>query len=141
MNSKMRKSFISGIAGTIVMTAFMFIGPFIGMPKMNPAEMLADMMGIPILAGWVLHFLTGIIFSASYVYLFNPKVRIGNETLKGAVFGLSVFVFAQIAMGIMGSIMGGMPEPEGSMVLLMIGSIIGHIVFGIVVALFVKGKE
>jgi len=35
--------------------------------------------------------------------------RINNKVLKGLVFGLAVFVFAQIVMAIMGAMMGGMP--------------------------------
>jgi hypothetical protein len=31
-----------------------------------------------------------------------------------------------------------MPQPEGSMVLMMVGSIMGHAVYGIVVALLAK---
>ena len=51
----------------------------------------------------------------------------------------SVFIFAQIMMAIMGMMM---PKPpmEGGMMLMMIGSIMGHIVFGITVAIFVKEK-
>jgi hypothetical protein len=41
-------------------------------------------------------------------------------------------------MAIMGAIMGGMPMPEDSMMPMMIGSLVGHIVYGIVVALIVK---
>jgi hypothetical protein len=41
-------------------------------------------------------------------------------------------------MGIMGAVLGGMPPMEGSMMLIAIGSIVGHIIFGIVVAVIVK---
>jgi hypothetical protein len=41
----------------------------------------------------------------------------------------------------MGTIMGSMPLMAGSMILIMEGSIIGHIVFGIVVALLVKEQH
>ena len=138
MNTKLIQSLISGIAGTTVMTAIMFIGPMMGMPKMNPAAMLAGMMGVSVIVGWFMHFMTGVIFAASYVYLFRLKVKISSKILKGIAFGFAVFVFAQIAMAIMGAMMGGMPKPEGSMMLMMIGTIMGHVIFGIVVALLVK---
>jgi hypothetical protein len=41
----------------------------------------------------------------------------------------------------MGAMLGNMPKPEGSMMLMMLGSIMGHVVFGIVVALFVKDNK
>lgn len=138
MNSNISRSVISGVAGTAVMTAIMFIGPMMGMPKMNPAEMLSSMSGMPVAAGWAMHFMIGIVFAAAYVYLFATKVKIGNRLLKGAAFGMVVFIFAQVMMGIMGAIMGGMPQPEGSMVLMMVGSIMGHVVYGVVVAAISK---
>jgi len=63
--------------------------------------------------------------------------KIRSKILKGTICGLGIFIFAQIMMGIMGALMGGMPPMEGSMILMMIGSIAGHIIFGIVVALVV----
>lgn len=141
MNTKIKQSLISGIIGTVVMTAIMFIAPMMGMPKMNPAAMLSGMMGTSIVIGWLMHFMIGVIFAAFYVYLFHPKVNIKSKILKGAVFGIAVFIFAQVAMAIMGAMMGGMPKPEGSMLLMAIGSIMGHVVFGIVVALFTKESK
>ncbi len=78
----------------------------------------------------------GVIFAAAYVYLFNPKVHINNKFLKGIVFGFAVFVFAQVMLFIIGKIMP-MPMPQDNMMLMMLGSLIGHLVYGIVVALIV----
>ena len=50
----------------------------------------------------------------------------------------SVFVFAQIMMLAMGAMFKSMPSPEGSMALMMLGSVIGHIVYGVVTVLFIK---
>jgi len=137
INTKLKQSMISGIAGTSVMTAIMFVAPMMGIPKMNSADMLAGMMGVPVIVGWMMHFMIGVVFAASYVYIFHPKVNIGSKALKGAIFGFAVFVFAQITM----AMMGGMPKPEGSMMLMMIGSIMGHVVFGIAVSLLVKESK
>ena len=38
----------------------------------------------------------------------------------------------------MGAIIGEMPQPEGSMILMMIESFLGHIVYGVGVTAFVK---
>lgn len=139
MTNKIQKAIIGGIIGTAVMTMVMFIAPMMGMPKMNPAEMLSMMMGIPIAVGWIMHFMIGLIFALTYTFIFiNVVKKLSNNILKGAIFGIAVFIFAQIAMAIMGSMLGGMPPMEGSMLLIMTGSIVGHVIFGIVVALFVK---
>lgn len=50
---------------------------------------------------------------------------------------MAVFIFAQIMMAIMGMIFP-MPPIKGNMMLMMLGSIMGHIIFGITVALLVK---
>ena len=139
MLNKLRQSLIGGIIGTAVMTIVMMIAPMMGMPKMNAASMLSMMMGVPIEVGWLMHFMIGIIFAMAYAFFFIKVVKkVSSNVLKGAIFGIAVFIFAQIAIAIMGAMMGGMPPMEGSMMLMMIGSAIGHIFFGIVVAMFVK---
>mgnify|MGYP001600435931 CR=1 FL=1 len=139
MTNKIQKAMIGGIIGTAVMTVVMMIAPMMGMPKMNPPQMLSMMMGFPIIVGWIVHFMIGVIFAMAYAFIFiNVVKKVNNNILKGAIFGMAVFIFAQIMMAIMGAMMGGMPPMEGSMMLIMIGSIMGHVIFGIVVAMFVK---
>ena len=99
MNTKISKSILGGIVGTIIMSFVMMIAPMMGMPKMSPPDMLAGMMGMPVMVGWVMHFMIGIIFALAYTYLFAPKVKIGNLLVKGAVFGFVVFIFAYTPSG------------------------------------------
>lgn len=136
MKNKITQSIIAGLIATAVMTGFILMAPMMGMPKMNPAEMLSGTMGLPLSAGYLMHFMIGIIFAAGYVYFFNPKVHIHSKFAKGVLFGFLVFIFAQVIMFIMGKIMP-MPMAEGSKMLMMFGSLIGHLVFGIVTALMV----
>lgn len=130
MESNVSKSILGGIVGTIIMTIVTMVAPLMGIPKMSPPHMLAGKLNVPIFVGWIMHFMIGIIFALAYTYLFAPKVNINNLAVKGAVFGFAVFIFAQIIMAIMGAIFP-MPAMEGSMILTMIGSIVGHVVFGI----------
>jgi len=142
MKTKIQQAVLGGIVATAVMTMVMFVAPLMGMPKMNPAAMLAGMMGFPIIIGWVMHFMVGVIFALAYVFLFSGIfAKISSKIVKGALFGLVVFLFAQVMMAVIGAVMGGMPSPEGSMTLVILGSMMGHIVYGIVVALFVPNKE
>ena len=139
MKSKIQQSVVGGIIGTAVMTMVMFVTPLMGMPKMNPAAMLSAIMGMPIVIGWIMHFMIGVVFGIGYVFVFEKWVRkINSRLLKGAIFGFAVFIFAQVMMAVMGAIMGGMPSPEGNMLLIMMGSIIGHVVYGIVTVQFIK---
>ncbi len=136
MKSKIEQILIVGLGATAVMTGFMFLAPMMGLPKMNPAEMLSGMMGVSVVVGYLMHFMIGVIFASAYVYLFNPKVHVNSKFLKGIVFGFAVFVFAQVMMFIIGKIMP-MPKTQDNMILMMLGSLIGHVVYGIVVALIV----
>ncbi len=133
MDTKIQKSILAGIVGTAIMTVVMMLAPIMGIPKMSPPEMLSGMLGIPVSIGWAMHFMIGIIFAFAYTYLYSFKWRISNIWLKGAVFGLIVFVFAQIMMAIIGAIMP-MPKIENSLILTMTGSLIGHLIFGMAVS-------
>jgi len=138
MQQKMQKTIIGGLAATAVMTLVTFMAPLMGMPEMNPPAMLSGMMGAPIVVGWLAHFMIGVIFALAYTYLFAPNIKIRNVMLSGAAYGLAVFVFAQVVMLMMGMMVGEMPAPQGSMILSMVGGIMGHVIYGIVVALIVK---
>lgn len=129
MKSNVSKSILAGIVGTLVMTMIILVAPYMGMPKMSPPAMVAGMLGMPILVGWVMHFMIGIAYAFVYMYLFNPNVKIASTLLSGLVFGFLAFVFAQIMMAIM-----GMSPAEGSKVMLLIAGLIGHLVFGLGVA-------
>ena len=133
MNNKLVKSVVAGIAGTVVMSLFMQIAPLLGLVKMDPPKMVADTLEMPIAVGWVMHFGIGIVFAAMFVYLFGPKVPISNSIVKGALFGIAAFILAQIPMSMMGD---AAAPPEGSsMLMVALGGIVGHVVFGIVVSL------
>lgn len=132
------KAIVSGIVATLAMTVLMMVGPMMGMPKMDAAAMLGTMLGGSIVLGWMMHFTIGIIFAYAYIYLLNNKLPIANNYLRGAVYGFIVFVFAQIMMAGMGT-MGMMPEmPKDNMSMMIVGSIMGHLLYGIVLGAFIK---
>ncbi len=139
MNSKITQSLVAGIAATVVMTIVMMIAPMMGMAEMNPPAMVSGMMGMPIAVGWIMHFMIGIVFATSYVYFFQFKLPIGKKVLKGIVFGIIIAILAKIGMTIMGAMAGGgTPESEGAMVPMIMALVLGHVIFGIVVALVAK---
>lgn len=135
MENKFIKAVIAGIVATAVMTVVGLMAPYMGLPKMNPAEMLSGMLGVSLALGWIMHFMIGIIFASAYVYWFDPKVKIHSKFWKGMTFGFAVFVFAQAMMFLMGLVLPApSPSPEPNMALMMIGSLIGHFVYGVFVA-------
>jgi uncharacterized membrane protein YagU involved in acid resistance len=109
---------------------------------MSPPEILATMMELPILVGWIMHFMIGVIFAFAYAFFFLNWVKhVNSNVLKGVIFGVAAFIFAQISMAMLGALMGGIPASNDSVALTMIGSIVGHVIFGIVVALLIKQED
>ncbi|HVA98364.1 MAG TPA: DUF6789 family protein [Bacteroidia bacterium] len=137
MKTKISQALLGGVIGTAAMTMIMFMAPMMGIPKMNPAEMLSGMMGAPLIVGWMMHFMIGIIFAAAYVFILSSMLsKIKSKLAKGAIFGIIAFVFAQLVMSMMGKCILCMPS-DIRMAMLM-GTLLGHLVYGVVTAQFVK---
>lgn len=118
---------LAGIVGTVVMTVVsVWIAPMMGMPRMNPAEMLAGAMGGVLALGWIAHFMIGTVLALAYAAV-APMLP-GSPPVKGALYGIAPFLLAQIAV----MPMMGMPLFSGSAVMAM-GSLIGHLIYGAVV--------
>jgi MFS family permease len=117
----------AGIAGTIVMTVLgLWIAPLMGIPPMNPAEMLAGALGGVAALGWAMHFMIGIILAVIYAVV-APRIP-GPPAVRGAIYGLAPFLVAQLLV----MPMMGMPVFSGSAPLAL-GSLLGHLVYGAVV--------
>ncbi|WP_179333938.1 DUF6789 family protein [Winogradskyella costae] len=141
MNNKFLRSVVAGIVATIAMSAMMMIAAQLGMPKMEPPKMLATTMGASVAIGWIMHFMIGIIFALIYSFIIKDWLtKITSSLGKGVVFGIIAFVMAQISMGLMMQIFPTMPTPSGNMIVILMGGLIGHILFGIVVAAIVNKK-
>lgn len=128
MKPNLGRVILGGFAGTLAITFLMYIGaPMMGLPKMDIAAMLGSMLG-----GWstgmVMHFLNGtIIFPLIYAYLLFGKLP-GAPYMKGIIWGITLWVLAQLAVmpmmgaGIFGLKMAGMMSA--------VTSLVGHVVYG-----------
>lgn len=127
MKLNIGRAAVAGVAGTLVMTAVgLWIAPMMGIPRMNPAEMLAGAMGGMLALGWVAHLMVGVILAVIYAAVAN---RIpGPPAVRGAIYGVAPFLVAQIVV----IPMMGMPLFSGSASMAM-GSLIGHLIYGGVV--------
>ncbi len=131
MDNQLTKYVLAGILGTVVMTIIMMIAPHMGMPEMAPWKLLAGTMGVPLVVGWIMHFMMGILFALGYGYVFAPNVSIENLWFKGIVFGVAAVIVAQLGMKVMGMMLE-MPPMDGSLPMRLVAMLIGHIVFGVV---------
>ncbi len=127
MNIHVGRAVVAGLAGTLAMTAVgVWVAPLMGIPAMNPAQMLADQMGGVALLGWAAHLMIGIILALIYALVAHRLP--GPPALRGALYGIAPFLLAQIVV----MPMMGMPLFSGSAPMA-IGSLIGHLVYGAVV--------
>lgn len=121
------RAILAGVVGTAVMTAVgLWVAPVMGMPRMNPAEMLAGAMGGSLVLGWIAHFMIGTILAV--IYAFVAPALPGAPAPRGALYGIAPWLVAQVAV----MPMMGMPVFSGSLVLAL-GSLVGHLVYGAVI--------
>lgn len=127
MNIDYGRAIAAGVVGTAVMTAVgVWIAPLMGMPAMNPAQMLAGAMGGNLALGWIGHFMIGTILAVIYAAV--APALIGPPVARGALYGVAPFLLAQIVV----MPMMGMPLFSGSAPMAL-GSLVGHLVYGAVV--------
>ncbi len=131
MNIKWGKAVLAGLVGTAAMTAVaMMAGPMMGI-EMDAPKMLSGFMNVPLALGWIAHFMIGTILALTYAALF-VRILPGAPWLRGALYGLAPFLLAQImVMPIMG--MGVFTVNAPNTIMLVMGSLIGHLVYGAVV--------
>ncbi len=137
---------VAGLVGTIVISTVMMMAPKMGMPKMAIWEMLGAMFSPEgnVALGWAMHLMMGVIFGIVYAALWAAGI--------GSVSVVSGLIFGIIHWLVVGLMMGGMPMMHvgikagsvsapgvfmlhnGGMMGFM-GGLIGHAIFGVVVAL------
>ena len=132
MKPRLMQAIIGGLAGTIVMTLMMyFVAPMMMGGPMDIAAMLGDMMGMSDTVGMIVHFVLGAVaFPAVFAFVLWDKLP-GDPWMKGLVFGLALYVVAQVVvMPIAGAGMLSANHPDQMMALL--GSLIGHAIYGLI---------
>lgn len=126
----------AGVVATLVMTAVgLFVAPMMGMPAMNPAEMLAGPMGGFLALGWAAHLMIGVTLGLIYAALVAEHLP-GQPAVRGTVFSLAPWLMAQLVV----MPMMGMGVFSGSATMAM-GSLIGHVVYGAVLGAIVGHPE
>ena len=125
---KIQKVILCGVAGTFAMTMIMLIGPMFGMPKMDMGEMLGTMnpiLVLPYSAGWVMHFVIGVILAYIYAAFLFDKLPFGGW-LRGAIYSLIPFLVMQAMLGPM----MGMGFFSGGDMIAVLSSLVQHLVYG-----------
>ncbi|MFC1997981.1 hypothetical protein ACFLXI_10335, partial [Chloroflexota bacterium] len=130
----------------IVMTMVMGMAPKMGMPNMDIVGMLGSMFNAQgnRSLGMILHFMMGIVFAIVYAVLWSAGIG-AVSWLWGIVFGAAHWILSGLMMGGMSMMHAGVKAGKveapgmfmmnnGGMMAFM-GGLVGHVVFGLVVAL------
>jgi uncharacterized membrane protein YagU involved in acid resistance len=126
MKPNIAKVITAGLLGTLAMTVVgLFVAPMMGMPAMNPADMLAAQMGGVVALGWAGHLMIGIVLAVIYATVASRLP--GPPAARGPLFSLAPWLMAQIVV----MPMMGMGLFSSSAVMAG-GSLLGHLVYGAV---------
>ncbi len=137
-NKKIKQGLTGGIAATAVMTLIMLIAPMMGMPDMKIGNMMAAFMGIPVWLGWAMHLMIGIVWAMVYVFLVKDRLTL-SPAIKGMLFALLPWILMQLmVMPMMG--MGLFSANAPNQVMMVLGTMMGHLVYGLVLGLSTKGE-
>ncbi len=140
MRPHIGRAILGGSVGTLAITMMMYwIGPMMGMMKMDIAASLGKMLGVGWTGGMLVHFMNGtIIFPLIYAFLLY-RVLPGGPAVKGTTWGVILWLLAQlIVMPMMG---GGVFSDKMGGMMAAGGSLIGHIVYGSLLGWIGDGAE
>ncbi|MGF7080366.1 DUF6789 family protein [Mucilaginibacter sp. UYCu711] len=137
-SKKLKQALTGGIIATSVMTMIMLAAPMMGMPDMKIGNMMAGFMGIPVWLGWAMHLMIGIVWAMVYVFLIKDRLTL-NPAIKGMLFALLPWILMQLmVMPMMG--MGVFSANSPNPVMMVVGTMMGHLVYGLVLGLSTKGE-
>jgi uncharacterized membrane protein YagU involved in acid resistance len=131
-----RDAIIAGSTGRMAMILLIYIGPFIGLPRIDAVSMLGSLAAptkeSAVTLGGAIHFSLGIVFALIYAALWS--IGIGSPTwywgmLFGTVHGLLVISLLFVTMRLVPQL-----SQYFNTLAVMLAILLNHIVFGVVVA-------
>ena len=137
---------IAGVVASIVFSFILAMAPKMGIPKMDIVDLLGSMFSARTnqALGWTMHLMMGIVFALIYALLWSSGISAATW-VGGLIFGAVQWLVVGMVMGMMpmmhvGIKSGAVKAPglwmtnEGGRMAFM-GGLIGHMIFGIVIAL------
>ena len=131
-----KRAVAAGMIGTGVLTALWLVEPSIGLPRIAVGQILGTFMSVSVahlhvgaMGGWIAHFIVGILYALFYAWRIADRIA-GPSVRRGALFGTILFILAQaLFMPLVGA--GFFARGNAQ---LLVGSLIGHLAYGIVTA-------
>ena len=126
------KGLAAGLVATIVLSIIMVIKAQAGLlPAFNAIQMIAGILGAPLIAGWIGHFAIGVVLWGVLFALLYPMLPGGNGMGKGLVFGVlawlaMMIIFMPVAGAGFFGLAIGLPVVVATLVLhLIYGAVLG----------------
>lgn len=137
---------IAGVVASLVFSMILAMAPKMGMPKMDIVGLLGSMFSTKtnLALGWMMHLMMGVVFALVYAFLWS--LSIGAATwLGGLIFGMVQWLVVGVVMGMIpmmhvgiksGAVQApGMWMTNSGGFMAFMGGLVGHMIFGIVIAL------
>lgn len=137
---------IAGLVSTVVFTVILTMAPKMGMPKMDIVSLLGSMFSAKtnLVLGWMMHLMMGVIFALIYAFLWSSGIGAATWT-SGLVFGAVHWLIVGVIMVMIpmmhvgiksGTVQApGMWMTNNGGAMAFMGGLVGHMIFGAVVAL------
>ena len=139
------RAVVAGFIGTYVMTMTGFWQAGIGLPKMDPAGLMAANMGQRYGWGQAAHFLNGIILALIYARWVYGRLP-GAPVVRGILFGLVATIGAVVV--VVPLISASMETPVGIFFTktpmpgaMLLGALVGHLGYGVALGLIYTPTE
>lgn len=129
MHVRMKRALIGGLVGTAALTLMMyFVAPMMTGQKMDIAEKLGSMMGDSWAMGMAAHWFNGVVvFPIIYMLILRRRL-IGPMVARGITWGVMLWFAAQLM--VMPMVGMGVFSSNGGGVKSVMGSLIGHMIYG-----------
>ena len=140
---------VSGLVGTFIFSMVLIMAPKMGMPKMDIVRLLGSMFKKEgsLVFGWLAHFMMGIVFAMVYALLWSIGIR-SPTLVSGLIFGAVHWLIVGMVMGMIpvmhAGIKSGLVKDPGVYmttqggVMAFMGGLVGHMIFGMIVAIIYK---
>jgi len=127
---KLANAFLAGFVGTLLMSLVLYyVNPLVAGRPLDLAATLADVLGGSWISGYIAHYLLGtLIFPAVYA-LFAYRWLVGSPAVRGATWGTLLWLLSQ--MVVMPLIGGGLFSTQAGGFVAALGSLLGHLVYGL----------
>ncbi|MBI3167828.1 MAG: hypothetical protein HYZ22_05080 [Chloroflexi bacterium] len=137
---------IAGVVASLVFSMVLAMAPKMGMPKMDIVSLLGSMFSAKsnLVLGWMMHLMMGVVFALIYAFLWSAGIG-GATWVGGLIFGTVQSLVVGMIMGMIpmmhvGIKSGAVKAPGlwmtnngGAMAFM--GGLVGHMIFGAVIAL------